>query len=90
GKALKEHWLEVTAIRIEPVGWAIIAIATGVTLLAHIWAGWVWTWVFQQFNQFVNTSLFIQVYLKTNIAKYLPGNVWHYYGRIMAAKGAGV
>jgi hypothetical protein len=90
GKALKEHWIEVTAIRIEPVGWAIMAIATGITLLAHIWAGWVWTWIFQEFNQPINSVEFIQVYLKTNIAKYVPGNVWHYYGRIMAAKNANI
>jgi len=90
GKALKEHWVEVTAVRIEPAGWTIIAIATGVTLLSHIWAGWVWTWIFQELNQSVNSSQFIQVYLKTNIAKYVPGNIWHYYGRIMAAKHANV
>lgn len=90
GKALKENWVEVTAIRIQPSGWAMIAIATGVTLLAHIWAGWVWTWIFQELNQSVNSTQFIQVYLKTNIAKYIPGNVWHYYGRIVAAKQASV
>jgi hypothetical protein len=28
--------------------------------------------------------------LQTNIAKYLPGNVWHYYGRVAAAKSAGI
>lgn len=89
-KALKDHWLEVTAIRIEGVGWAILATATGVTLLAHIWAGWIWTWVLRELNQPVSSSQFVQVYLKTNIAKYLPGNVWHYYGRIVAAKNAGV
>jgi hypothetical protein len=90
GKALKDNWVEVTAIRIQPSGWAMIAIATGVTLLAHTWAGWVWTWIFQELNQSVNSTQFIQVYLKTNIAKYIPGNVWHYYGRIMAAKQASV
>ncbi len=90
GKALKEHWVEVTAVRIEPIGWTIMAIATGITLLAHIWAGWVWTGIFQEFNQSVNSSEFIQVYLKTNIAKYVPGNIWHYYGRIIAAKHAAV
>lgn len=89
-KALKDHWLEVTAIRIDGVGWAILAIATGVTLLAHTWAGWVWTWVLQELNQPIQPAVFIQVYLKTNIAKYLPGNVWHYYGRIVAAKNANV
>lgn len=88
--AFKDHWLEVTAIRIDGVGWAILAIATGVTLLAHIWAGWVWTWVLQELNQPVESVYFIQVYLKTNIAKYLPGNIWHHYGRIIAAKNANV
>lgn len=90
GKALKDNWIEVTAIRIDQVGWAIMAIATGVTLLAHTWAGLIWTWILQELNQPVSSSQFIQVYLKTNIAKYLPGNIWHHYGRIVAAKNANV
>ncbi|MGF1939172.1 MAG: lysylphosphatidylglycerol synthase domain-containing protein [Nostoc sp. ChiQUE02] len=90
GKALKDNWIGVTAIRIDGVGWAIIAIATGVTLLAHTWAGWIWTWILQELNQPVSSPQFIQVYLKTNIAKYLPGNIWHHYGRIVAAKNANV
>jgi uncharacterized membrane protein YbhN (UPF0104 family) len=90
GKALKDNWLEVSSIRIDSAGWAILAIATGVTLLAHTWAGWIWTWILKDFNQSVSAVEFIQVYLKTNIAKYLPGNVWHYYGRILAAKNANI
>ncbi|MEH2405357.1 lysylphosphatidylglycerol synthase domain-containing protein [Nostoc sp.] len=90
GKALKDNWIEVTAIRIDGVGWAIMAIATGVTLLAHTWAGWIWTWILQELNQPISSPQFIQVYLKTNIAKYLPGNIWHHYGRIMAAKNANI
>ena len=89
-KALKDNWLEVSAIRINITGWLILASATIVTLLAHIWAGWIWTWVLKELNQSVSAIEFIQVYLKTNIAKYLPGNVWHYYGRIMAAKNANI
>lgn len=90
GKALLDNWSEVTAIRIDEVGWSILAIATGITLLAHTWAGWIWTWVLQELKQPVSSIKFIQVYLKTNIAKYLPGNVWHHYGRIVAAKNANV
>jgi glycosyltransferase 2 family protein len=89
-KALKDNWIEVTAIHIDGVGWAIMAIATGVTLLAHTWAGWIWTWILQELNQPISSPQFIQVYLKTNIAKYLPGNIWHHYGRIVAAKNANV
>lgn len=90
GKALKDNWIGVTAIHIDGVGWAIMAIATGVTLLAHTWAGWIWTWILKELNQPVSSPQFIQVYLKTNIAKYLPGNIWHYYGRIVAAKNANI
>lgn len=89
-KALKDHWQEVAAVRIDALGWATLVIALGVTLLAHTWSGWVWTWILQELNQPVTTAQFIQVYLKTNIAKYLPGNIWHYYGRISAAKSAGI
>lgn len=89
-KAFKDHWREVAAIRITATGWATLAIALGVTLLAHTWSGWVWTWILQELNQPVNRPQFVQVYLKTNLAKYLPGNVWHYYGRISSATTAGV
>ena len=89
-KAFKDNWHEVAAIRITALEWAMLAIALGVTLLAHIWSAWVWTWILDELNQPVPTSQFVQVYLKTNIAKYLPGNIWHFYGRILAAKNAGI
>jgi glycosyltransferase 2 family protein len=88
--ALKNNWQEVAAIRIAAWGWVTLAIALGVTLLAHIWSGWVWTWMLEEFNQTVDIPQFVRVYLQTNIAKYLPGNVWHYYGRVTAAKAAGI
>ena len=89
-KALKEHAAEVAAIKIDAIAWVTLAIALGVTMLAHTWAGWVWTWILRELDQSVNNSQLIQVYLQTNIAKYIPGNFWHYYGRISAAKNAGI
>ena len=89
-KTLIDNWGKVSD-RIEQINsaeWSILAIATGVTLLAHILAGWVWTWILRDLNQKIRTSDFIQIYLQTNIAKYIPGNIWHYYGRIRAAKDA--
>jgi hypothetical protein len=88
-KALKDHWREVAAIRISSTGWLYLAIALAITLLAHTWSGWVWTWMLQAFKQPMGQRQGIQVYLKTNVAKYLPGNVWHYYGRISAVTSAG-
>lgn len=88
-KALKDNWREVAAIRIDASGWAALTLALGVTLLAHIWSGWVWGWILQTFRQPVSNVWAVMVYLKTNIAKYLPGNVWHFYGRIKAVTGLG-
>jgi len=61
-------------------------IALGVTLCAHLVGGC--GRILYELNQPVTSSQFVQIYLQTNIAKYLP-NVWH-YGRISAAVKAGV
>jgi hypothetical protein len=88
-KAFTDHWQEVAAIRIDTAGWITIFVAFLITLLAHIWAGLVWGWILQSFKQPVHYRWVLQVYLKTNVAKYIPGNIWHYYGRIWAVTDAG-
>ncbi len=89
-KTFKDHWQEVAAIRIDAVGYACLTISLGVTLLAHVFAGWVWSWTLQLLNQPVMGAWSVKVYLQTNLAKYLPGNVWHFYGRISAATKIGI
>jgi uncharacterized membrane protein YbhN (UPF0104 family) len=88
-KTLKNNWQEVTKISLEPQGWRYLAIALGVTLLAHLWSGWVWSWILRAFSQPLSSLFALRVYLITNIAKYLPGNIWHFYGRINAVVKAG-
>ncbi len=87
---LRRHWREVAAIQISSAGWACLTAALGITLLAHIWSGWVWGWILREFDQPVPAVWSIQVYLKTNVAKYLPGNVWHFYGRVLATHAKGI
>ncbi|MGC1396570.1 MAG: UPF0104 family protein, partial [Coleofasciculaceae cyanobacterium] len=88
-KALKDNWQNVTAIQVESSGFLKLFLAFSITLIAHIWAGLVWGSILQSFRQPVQYRWVIPIYLKTNIAKYLPGNVWHYYGRILAVTKAG-
>jgi glycosyltransferase 2 family protein len=89
-KVLKDHWQEVTAIQISQSGWGFLVGAFAITLAAHVWSGWVWSWILWEFDQPAGGWWGVRTYLKTNIAKYLPGNVWHFYGRIWAAKAAGI
>lgn len=88
-KALKDNWQNVTAIQVESSAFLKLFLAFSITLIAHIWAGLVWGSILQSFRQPVQYRWVIPIYLKTNIAKYLPGNVWHYYGRILAVTKAG-
>lgn len=88
-KALKDNWQDVAALQVDSSGLLRLFFAFSITLIAHIWAGFVWGSILQSFRQPVQYSWVIPIYLKTNIAKYLPGNVWHYYGRILAVTKAG-
>jgi len=86
----REHWQEVTAIRLDGEDWGWLAIALLTTTLAHVWTGWVWGWILRELGEPVSAGWSIRTYLTTNIAKYLPGNVWHFYGRVSAATGRGI
>ncbi|MFB2881568.1 lysylphosphatidylglycerol synthase transmembrane domain-containing protein [Floridanema aerugineum] len=87
---LRNNWQQVAAIRIDKTGWLFLISSLIVTILAQTWAGWVWSWMLREFKQPRNSLWMINVYLKTNIAKYLPGNVWHYYGRVKKLRDSGV
>ncbi|MEG3843619.1 UPF0104 family protein [Microcoleus sp. herbarium14] len=89
-QALLTHWREIANIQIRAESFPLLAIALGVTLLSLIFVGWVWMLILREFRQRVNAAWAIQVFLKTNIAKYLPGNIWHFWGRILDAQKAGI
>lgn len=86
----KQHWQEVASVRINLQGGVLLGLAFGATLLAQTWAGWVWGWILQDFNQPVDMTWATRTFLTTNIAKYLPGNVWHFYQRIVATRDTGI
>lgn len=88
-KTLKDHWQEVRTLQITGATVALLTIALGITLIAHIWSGWVWHLILQTIGQPRDSRWSTVVYLKTNIAKYLPGNVWHFYGRVRALQSTG-
>ncbi|MEO1593372.1 MAG: hypothetical protein AAFU71_19070, partial [Cyanobacteria bacterium J06632_22] len=86
---LRQNWQDLLTLQITPATWAGLAIALGVTLLAHIWSGWVWHWILLGLGIQVRGLWSTTIYLQTNVAKYLPGNVWHFYGRVRALQAAG-
>ena len=88
-KTLKDRLAEVAAVRVDAHSWTLLAIALVITIAAHVWSGWVWTWILAVFKQPLTGFEGIRVYLLTNIFKYSPGNIWHFWGRITAVSKKG-
>ena len=88
-QTVKNRFAEVAAIRITASGWLLLALSIALTIAAHVWSGWVWTLILAIFKQPLGTREGVRVYLLTNIAKYSPGNIWHFYGRISAVSQSG-
>lgn len=88
--SLHQNWQQIVTLRLTAPDIALLVTATGVTLLAHIWSGWVWYRVMQWLHISVDGTWAIIVYLKTNLAKYLPGNVWHFLGRVQALRSQNI
>ena len=88
-KTIKDRFEELTTMEIDGRGWLMLAIALSITIIAHVWSGWIWMQILKLFQQPLGAIAGIQVYLITNIAKYTPGNIWHFYGRINALSQAG-
>ncbi len=88
-KAFKDRWQEVAQIEIESQGLLMLLFALIVTIISLVWAGWVWGWILKALQQSFSGWWAIRVFLVTNISKYLPGNLWHLYGRISAVASKG-
>ncbi len=89
GQTLRAHWQEVLALDVSQWRGSWLGLSFLLTLAAHGWTGWVWGWILATLGQPVSGRWSTAIYLQTNIAKYLPGNVWHLYGRVRAAQGQG-
>jgi glycosyltransferase 2 family protein len=87
--AFKDNWSSIATIQIGFKEGLILAIALIVTLFAHIWSGLVWVEMLRGFQQPIRRKWALQVYLTTNLGKYLPGNIGHFYGRISAIRKIG-
>lgn len=86
-RTLHDHWQGVLSLRLAENGLVLLLAALTVTLAAHAWSGWVWSWLLRGLLRGAGQELeelqipkgwAIATYLRTNLAKYLPGNIWHF------------
>lgn len=87
---IEKNLQELTAIRFQNQAWLYGGAALGTSLLAHFWSAFVWGWILEDLHQFVSWRWATLVFLKNSPAKYIPGNIWHLYGRVRAAQKVGI
>ncbi len=87
---LRQHWQDVLALRLRAGGLRSLVAGFGVTLIAHVWSGAVWGGLLRSCGQGQSSRWAIATYLRTNLAKYLPGNIWHFYSRLQASRAVGI
>jgi glycosyltransferase 2 family protein len=94
GRTLWQNWQAIAQVPIAGSAWGWLTIALCCSLVAHAWAGALWAAILRVLSprsgDRITSRWGIQVYLRTNLAKYLPGNVWHFYGRFNACKAVGI
>ncbi|MCM1981444.1 lysylphosphatidylglycerol synthase transmembrane domain-containing protein [Lyngbya confervoides] len=89
-KTLAGNWHEVRSLQLQSHALLYCAIALGIALIAQIWSAFIWGWILASFKETPPKRWMIVTFLKNSPAKYIPGSVWHMYGRVMAAREKGI
>jgi uncharacterized membrane protein YbhN (UPF0104 family) len=87
---LQQHWQEVLKLHLQAESWLFVAAALIFAIANQLWTGVLWSWILATLKQPVPRRWALVVFLKNAPARYLPGNVWHLYGRVRAAQLKGV
>ncbi len=90
GLTFHAHWQEIPPLEVDAhLLWGL-AVGLGLSVVAHAWAGWAWGLILISLEQSVSPHWAVRIYLQTNLAKYIPGNIWHFLGRIRAGTEEGI
>jgi glycosyltransferase 2 family protein len=90
GDSLLDNWREVQKLEIKDPSWLYAIASLGVSLIAHCLSAIFWGEIFGNLQHPVPRRWALAIFLKTEIAKYLPGDVVQVYSRIRAARKIGV
>ena len=89
-KTLLVNWQEVSKLHLQPQAWIYVSVAIAIAVCAQLWSALVWGLILELLRHPVPRRWAIITLLKNAPAKYLPGSVWHLYGRVRAAQRRGI
>lgn len=88
-KNILSNWTNLVNIEFSFSLIYIFFISLIFNIFAHVFSAWVWTFILALFNCKLPFLSAIRIYLLTNISKYIPGNIWHFFGRVKAIQNYG-
>ena len=87
--ALWSHGQEVLALAPDQRGWALLVFGLALTVVAQ-WANGLAWWALLRWLQLPLPLLeMVQLFVRTNLLKYLPGGVWHQVDRVRLLRQRG-
>lgn len=89
-KTLFDHWDEVSTLQLRPNAWFYLGLSIVIALITQLWSAVLWGWILALLKHPVPKRWAIITFMRNAPAKYIPGSVWHLYGRVMAAKERGI
>ena len=87
--ALWSHGQEVLALAPDQRGWALLILGLALTVVAQ-WANGLAWWALLRWLQLALPLLeMVQLFVRTNLLKYLPGGIWHQVDRVRLLRQRG-
>ncbi|MGB8702870.1 MAG: hypothetical protein WCD18_25925 [Thermosynechococcaceae cyanobacterium] len=89
-KTLRDNWADVSALHLQAGAWFYVGLALVIAIAAQLWSAVVWGFILSLLRHPVPRRWAIITLLKNTPAKYIPGSIWHLYGRVRAAQKRGI
>jgi hypothetical protein len=89
-KTLYDHWSEVQTLQFQPQAAVALGSAIAIAIVTQLWSAILWGWILTLLQNPAPKRWVMVTFLKNAPAKYVPGSIWHLYGRVVAARNRGI
>ncbi|MFO7628339.1 MAG: lysylphosphatidylglycerol synthase domain-containing protein [Prochlorococcaceae cyanobacterium] len=87
--ALVAHGRELLRLSLDLQGWLWLALGLGISLLSLVVNGLAWGVVLRWLGRALPLQPLLELFLRTNLRKYLPGGIWHLASRVQVLRRGG-
>jgi uncharacterized membrane protein YbhN (UPF0104 family) len=89
-RQIVSHWPSIVSVSFTPGAGIALAAATLLNVLAGVINAWSWGWLLRGLSTPLGRREVLGIFLVSQFAKYIPGNVAQHVGRIALARSHGL